>query len=88
MQEGEMLRILFLVTLLAVTPALAQDVQPGWTADPRNGCRASNEAPADDTAVKWSGACHYRAPRNGASSSGSRMGFYPASTRASSSFEG
>lgn len=43
--------------LLATLPAVAQNVQPGWTADPRTGCRVWNASPQPNETVAWSGAC-------------------------------
>ncbi len=48
---------LIALLLLATLPAVAQTVQPGWTADQRTGCRVWNASPQPNETVAWSGAC-------------------------------
>ena len=48
-----------LFSVLAL-PALAQTAQPatpGWTADPRTGCKVWNTAPEPGESLSWSGGC-------------------------------
>src|SRR5215475_6638516 len=43
--------------VLAMSPAAAQTVQPGWIADASTGCRVWNDHPRPKETITWSGRC-------------------------------
>ena len=54
-----MLVRILIVALLLCGPALAQELEAGWSKDATTGCRVWNPYPRPNETVSWSGSCSY-----------------------------
>ena len=52
-------RFLVVALLLSASPALAQELEAGWSRDATTGCRVWNPYPRPNEKVSWSGPCSY-----------------------------